>query len=239
MSPTQPASLAPRSAASGTAPIARRRLLRGATAWGAVPVCLITELIGMAAVWVTDSAPYNPLHNVISDLGARSCTTVPYPYGDVPVCSPLSLVVNLGFILCGALMILGSLLLAPLLGTKRVQRGQAWLWGIVGVAAIGAAIPLDVSLLAHSAISLPMVLQGPAIWVTSNGLVRRMPRTAACGKGIAVVAVCASLAMLLVSMSGTYIGFIQRLSVWPGYAWLGWVGWSLLVQEMPRPSAAR
>lgn len=192
----------------------------------------------MAAIWLTDSAPYNPLHNVISDLGAHTCTTIPYPYGDVPVCSPLSWVVNLGFILCGALMILGSLLLAPLLGTKRVQRAQAWLWCIVGVAAIGAAIPLDVNLLAHSVISLPMVLQGPAIWVTSNGLAHRMPRTAAWGKAVAVVAVCASLAMLLVSMSGTYIGFIQRLSVWPGYAWLGWVGWRLLAEEAPRQATA-
>ncbi|WP_311199964.1 DUF998 domain-containing protein [Micrococcus lylae] len=101
------------------------------------------------------------------------------------------------------------------------------LWVLVGLACMGSAVPLDVDLSLHTLLSLPMVLQGPAVWFTAAGLRERMPRLAAVGRVIAVVAVVASLTMLAVSVSGWFIGLWQRLSVWPGYLWLGAAGWAL------------
>lgn len=85
--------------------MAERRSRIGAAAWLLVPLCLLTEAVGIAVIWATGSAPYSPLQNVISDLGAAGCTTIPYPYGDTPVCSPAGWLVNAGFVLSGLLMI--------------------------------------------------------------------------------------------------------------------------------------
>lgn len=117
---------------------------------------------------------------------------------------------------------------APHLRPGARRRIGVVLWVVVGLAAIGSAVPLDVDLGLHTLLSLPMILQGPALWFTAGGLADRAPALARTGRIIAVVAVLASIAMLAVSMSGWYIGLWQRLSVWPGYVWLSCVGWALL-----------
>lgn len=206
----------------------------GAVAWLLVPLYLVAEFVAIGAVWSTGPAPHDPLRNVISDLGAAGCTTIPYPYGDVPVCSPASGLLNAAFIVTGLLMVLGAVCTARALRPGRAHTVGVALWVLVGLACMGSAVPLDVDLSLHTLLSLPMVLQGPAVWFTASGLRDRMPRLAAVGRVVAVVAVVASLTMLAVSVSGWFIGLWQRLSVWPGYLWLGAVGWSLLTVRPSR-----
>lgn len=220
-------------------PQARASAGLGALAWAAVPLYLVAELVAIVAVRVRDAAPYDPLRNVISDLGAAGCTTIAYPYGEVPVCSPASLVINLAFVACGVLVIAGAVFTAQTLRPGRGRRIGMWLWIVVGLAAIGSAVPLDVDLALHTALSLPMVLQGAAMWATAGALGERAPTLARWGRLLGLVSLAAAAAMLAVSMSGWYIGLWQRLSVWPGYLWLGVVGWVLWRvrqrDDAPRP----
>ncbi|GMA41951.1 hypothetical protein GCM10025883_39960 [Mobilicoccus caccae] len=48
------------------------------------PLYIVCELIVAATV----AAPYSLRDNMISDLGAVSCTQIAYPAGPVEVCSP-------------------------------------------------------------------------------------------------------------------------------------------------------
>lgn len=206
----------------------------GAVAWMLVPLSLVAEAVAVAATWVDGSAPHDLARNVISDLGAVSCTVIPYPYGDVPVCSPASGMLNIAFVVTGLFMMVGAVLASRLLRPGRSRVAAAVLWVIVGLACVGSAVPLDVDLALHTLLSLPMVLQGPAVWFTADALRERAPRLAGLGRIVAVLAIVGSVMMLAVSMSGWYIGLWQRLSVWPGYLWLGAVGWSLFTARSSR-----
>lgn len=206
----------------------------GALAWLLVPIYFVAEAIGVAAIAMTGSAPYSLVDNVISDLGAATCTSIPYPYGDTPVCSPAHLVVGIGFALTGLLITAGALALGAAARPRLLGRAALVLWVIVGLACVGSAVPLDVNLTAHTLLSLPMVLQGPALWCTAGSLRHTAPHLARIGRILAAVTVIGSVAMPAVSISGTWIGLWQRLSVWPGYAWLGAIGLRLVRTRSPR-----
>lgn len=90
-------------------------------AWSVISVLQIflAEFV-VSMAWAGTSA-YNPIFNVISDLGAVSCGD----YNGRFVCSPLNWVMNGSFILQGLGMLLGGLLLSStLLGVAAHLRGS-------------------------------------------------------------------------------------------------------------------
>ncbi|MFC7374676.1 MULTISPECIES: DUF998 domain-containing protein [unclassified Brachybacterium] len=170
-----------------------------------------------AAAWST--APYSLAHNTISDLGAVTCTSIPYHSQHVPVCSPAHVAVNGAFILFGAAMAVGAVLLRPQLPTGAMMTAAVALWVMTGLSSIGTGLtPLDQLLTLHVIVSLPgIVLSGVAMALTGAVLARswdpRWWRLVAIGALSLVSGV-----VLLVRLEVQWGGLIERFALWPSFA---------------------
>ncbi|QSF59073.1 DUF998 domain-containing protein [Nocardioides sp. zg-1228] len=178
---------------------------------------MVCELIAAAAA----TAPYSLLDNTISDLGATTCTTIAYPYGDVPVCSPLHPLVNGAFIVFGLLLAIGAVLLRGWLPKGAAATTSVGLWVITGLSSVATGlVPLDQDLDLHSLVALPaFVAQSLALLVIAYVLRHRRGVS-----GSALVAGAVSLVGLVAFLARTGSaelgGLFERLAFWPGYLWL-------------------
>jgi hypothetical membrane protein len=185
--------------------------------WVVQPLYIVCELVVAAAA----IAPYSLVDNTISDLGATTCTTIGYPYGDVAVCSPLNLVVNGAFVVFGVLMALGALLLRAWLPQGAAATTAVVLWVITGLSSTATGlVPLDRDLDLHSLVALPaLITQSLALLVSAYVLRhRRGPSRAALAAG--ALSLVGLVAFLARTGSAELGGLFERLAFWPGYLWL-------------------
>ncbi|MEZ0163460.1 DUF998 domain-containing protein [Kineococcus sp. LSe6-4] len=194
------------------------RLRLGLLLWIVQVLYLPVELTAAALV----QAPYSLLDNTISDLGAVGCTTVAYPAGPVPVCSPAHDVVNGAFVVFGAALAAGAVLLRPFLFTGRAGRAATVAWVVAGAGQAGAGlVPLDVDLAVHTAVSTPgIVATGLATVLTARSTaVRRWPRWRAVLLVAGTVSLVSGL-VVVVRLDTSWGGLLERVSLWPSFVLL-------------------
>lgn len=189
----------------------------GALMWAVQPLYIVAELLTATAV----ATSYSLIDNTISDLGATSCTSIGYSFGQVAVCSPRHMLLNVSFIVFGLLLAAGALLLRGWLGGRLASGTSVALWVLAGLSSIATGlIPLDQDLELHAAVSLPVFLAQPlALLATAVALRHRL------------VLACSALAIGVVSLMGAVLylarvdsaelgGLFERLALWPSYLWL-------------------
>lgn len=190
-------------------------------------LALPAKLLAMA----TSRAPYDPLAQTISDLGARGCTSIGYPSGPVEVCSPLHAVLNGSWVLAGIALVVAALGLArtPSPAGRGVRGAAVFLLAVTGVSTVACGlIPLDVDLTWHSLVSLPAILLGPAAaamtlacwWSAEPSRARRR----LCWL-LGALPTLAAVAMLLVLDGLGVMGLLERIAVWVPLLALGALGW--------------
>lgn len=114
----------------------------------------VVQLI-VAAAW---PKPYDWANNLISDLGAvQTCGEYMGRY----VCSPLSPLMNLSFIVFGITIAVGSVLIYTAFKRDRATRIGFFFMAFCGIAtALVGLIPLDVSESWHMIVATPALLVG-------------------------------------------------------------------------------
>lgn len=189
----------------------------GALMWMVQPLYIVCELVAAAAA----TAPYSLLDNTISDLGSTTCTTIAYPYGDVPVCSPLQWLVNGAFVVFGLLMALGAVLLRGWLPRGAAATTAVVLWVVTGLSSIATGlVPLDRDLDLHALVALPAFVTQPLALIVTAYVVRarRIPAGAALLAGVSSLA--GLIAFFARTGSAELGGLFERLTLWPGFLWL-------------------
>lgn len=203
----------------------------GALMWAVQPLYIVCELVAASAA----TAPYSLTNNTISDLGATTCTTIAYPYGDIPVCSPLHALVNGALVLFGLLMALGAILLRGWLPRGATATTAVVLWCVTGLSSIATGlVPLDRNLDLHALVALPAFFaQCLALFVTAYALRHRRGQSRA-----ALIAGTVSIVGLIVFLARTASadpgGLFERLALWPGYLWLPVLAVAVLHQSHQR-----
>ncbi|WP_285727261.1 DUF998 domain-containing protein [Psychromicrobium xiongbiense] len=202
-----------------------RRTIFGA--WAAVSVLhvfIVEAIVGSA--WA-GPMPYNPVAQVVSDLGAVRCGV----HNGHLVCSPLHTVMNVSFELQGLAMILGGLLLSStLLGIAGKRPGAEpqllaahWSRALLMVCGLGVILvglfPEDVvpglhytgAALFFGAGSLAQLLlwwiwwkRSPASWVLLS-----------CGVISVAATVVLSVCVFWLKLPGFPTGLVERLIVYP------------------------
>ena len=184
------------------------------------PLYIVCELLVAAAV----ATPYSLRDNMISDLGAVSCTQIAYPAGPVEVCSPWNPLLNGAFIAFGLALIVGAVLLPRAWRPGRLGAAAAWCWVVAGASSIGTGlVPLDVDLELHSLVSLPVFLAQP-VALLLQGLALRGRALGTCALVTAAVSLVGTIGLFAVTMLATWGGLFERVSLWPAYLWLGALG---------------
>ena len=170
--------------------------------------------IAVGRAWPVD---YSLSQNTISDLGNTACSL----YGGRLVCSPLHNLMNASFIVLGATMIAGAMLIYR---EFRQSAGSAAGFGAMGLAGFGTAVvgffpENTIGVLPFWGAMLPFLIGNLGIVVL--GLVLDLPKslrlyTIASG-GLALVA-------LALFLSNTYLGLgiggMERIVAYPQTVWL-------------------
>lgn len=188
------------------------------------------ELIGASL----STAQYSLLHNTISDLGATTCTTIPYPSQGVLVCSPAHILINGSTVLFGLAMTVGAFLLRPWLPRGATMTTAVVLWSIVGVSSVGAGLtPLDQMINLHALVATPgIVLSGVAMVLTGIALARTW-RSPVWWWLVAAGAIStAAGTLLLVRLEVQWGGLIERVALWPSFAACALVAFAVLRQPV-------
>ncbi len=208
--------------------------ITGIVLWAVQVLYVPVELAAAALA----TAPYSLLHRTISDLGATTCTTIPYPAQDVAVCSPAHAVVNASFVLFGLAMAAGAVLLRPLLPRGGATTTAVVAWVLTGASSVGAGLtPLDRALELHALVSAPgIVLGGVATVLTAAALARAWRRPAWWWLA-AVGAVSAATGLLMVvRLEVAWGGLLERVALWPTFVACTLVALALLRR---RPECGR
>lgn len=104
--------------------------------WCIQPLSILIEFVVAGFVQV----PYSFVDNTISDLGAVTCTEIPYPAELVPVCSPAHALLNGGFIGLGAALVVGAAFLLRSQPRSRLLTIALALWLICGLSIIATGL---------------------------------------------------------------------------------------------------
>jgi hypothetical membrane protein len=212
------------------------QLVLGGVLWISTLVYFVGQAIAHAA-WKT---PYSLIDNPISDLGITTCGTWPPPGVGTQIaarlgtphgylCSPLHDVMNVSFILTGALLLLG-------LYVTRTQwpRRRLTTWGlaflslaglgkiVVGLAPENVLIPHAIGGLGNPCGSIGLVLLGLAVlrerrWVGIFSIVLG---------GVGLLALPAGSLLVLAIGHGT--GAAERVGNYPVIVWAVVLGISLM-----------
>lgn len=202
----------------------------GGLLWVASSVYFVAQAVAQAA-WAT---PYSLIDNRVSDLGNTACV---HTLGGV-ICSPLHAVMNLGLVLTGVLVLLGTVLTRHAWPRRRLTT-----WGLVFLAVTGAGTvlvglsPENVNVPLHllGALNIPcgilgLLLLGLAMRRTQPGKAKLTLVLA----GIGFLGMLGGpLLLALVSHGG---GLSERLALYPPIVWMILVGASFVLPR--RPSAA-
>ncbi|WP_404819485.1 DUF998 domain-containing protein [Streptomyces marincola] len=164
-------------------------------------------------------APYSLLHNTISDAGAATCTSVSYPWGPVPVCSPLSWLLNAVTILSGVTLAAGAVLLHRWFPAGRSRTWATGMAAVSGLSLIGTGlVPLDVNLALHALVAAPQLLTFPALLLFLASVLRDVSRSSSRTCVVAAaVSTAGTVAFLLRVEEPLGGGMLERTALWPLY----------------------
>lgn len=213
------------------------RLRLGGLAWLVGAVQFVVAMAVTQLAWTT---PYSLLTNAVSDLGAVTCHE--NPMGTSYVCSPLHALFNGSIIVFGALVVVGTWAVRPLLPRGRVATAGAALLVVAGLGAgIVGLFPEDTVGVAHGVGAL-LAFVGSAGALAALGIaMNRDPRwagyealTSGCG--------AISTGVLVTSLFRTEYGPLgfggtERLLLAPALLWLAIVGARLVWKpRLPGPT---
>ncbi|NYG56119.1 DUF998 domain-containing protein [Nocardioides perillae] len=176
----------------------RGRLVAGAGLWAVRPAYVVVELL-VASV----ARGHDLCDDAVSRLGAVGCTA--------SVCSPGHEVLNATFVVVGALLAVGTVLLAPQLG-----RLVTALLVAAGLStALTGLVPVDVAPARHALAATPLFVAQPlALGLLAARVRRAHPRLAGLLATTAVGAGAAGLGFVLLDgAAGT--GLAERVALWP------------------------
>ncbi|GAA0907433.1 MULTISPECIES: DUF998 domain-containing protein [Streptomyces violaceusniger group] len=213
--------------------IASRQFL-GAAAWVAgVAVWLVLQL---AAIAQWENPSYDWGKNYISDIGNTTCGPFTVPGGEsFYVCSPGHDLMNIGFVVSGALTALGAVLLWRYWPQSRLTRIAGVLFVLTGLGRVIVGFgPEDVNItmhmigaLAQSPSSVAVLLSAIAIRDTSPALARTGMALGALGLVGAVLALGGQAGITAFHL-GVGPGLTERLSSHPIQVWLVVIGTAVM-----------
>jgi hypothetical protein len=211
-----------------------RRTPIGAACWLAQPVYVVVELL----VALGASAAYALRDDTVSALGMLACAPG-HTGSTVEVCSGWHVVLNAAFVVFGVLRAAGAVLLRPRLGAAGWGRLACGLWLVssLSAAAVGL-LPVDQVPGAHAVAALPVfALQPLAVLATAEALRRShavAPGVVAAGFTVGVLTLAAATGFAARLGQPTWVGGLERLALWPVYAWL-----AVVAAELAWPTARR
>lgn len=187
--------------------------------WVVRPAYFAAEI----AVAAASTARYSFVDNTISDLGAVECTSI-QRFGDaVPVCSPAHDLLNGSFIVFGALMALGAVLLHGRFGRGWLALMLTALLVVSGLSSIATGLtPLDVYRDGHVLAAGPLFVAQPIALIVLGLLLR--PRRPGTGSVlIATGVLCGVAAGAFIGIDHA-VGVTERIALWPVFVALAVVG---------------
>ncbi|MFC4560512.1 DUF998 domain-containing protein [Nocardiopsis mangrovi] len=210
-----------------TAPSARRTRI-GALLW------VLSSIQFFAAHLIVQSAwprPYSWALNNVSDLGAVTCSTAGAEPHVRYVCSPLHDVMNVSFLVQGAMLIAGAVLLPALWRRRAIiawaggallcLQGAGWL--VVGLA------PADAHEDPHSLGALLVAAGNIGLIVTAVGATRGALRDVRISALLAGTVGCAATWLFATDSDlGLGLGAMERLWLFPVQVWIAYAGIRLL-----------
>ncbi|MGC5617382.1 DUF998 domain-containing protein [Georgenia sp. Z1491] len=210
-------------------PVTRAAVV-GAAVWTILPLYWLVEVVVASRV----TAPFSFLTHTISDLGASTCTWIPYRWDWVEVCSPWHPLMNGAFAAFGILLATGAWLVSTVLPPTRLRALTRALFVCAGVSAIGTAlVPIDTVIDLHSLVSVPIFFFAPAATTLlafqlarESGALRTV---GGLGVGIGVFCLIAAIVTVtLVSIDQNW-SIPERLTLWPLPLWASMLGATLLL----------
>ncbi|WP_216213828.1 DUF998 domain-containing protein [Amycolatopsis aidingensis] len=192
-------------------PATRREAVAGAVAWVLIVQFFVLHLLVQAA-WRT---PYSWARNDISDLGTTVCGQAP-GYRTY-VCSPWHSAMNTSFVVLGACVAAGGVLLGLALSRGAAGRLLPWLGGaLLALAGAGTVLvganPGNLELTAHLVGAAAATLCGNAGLLLLGLALRRAGRRAG----------TVGVAAALLGFAGVLIALAQQLGLFGGLD--GWGG---------------
>lgn len=196
-------------------PLGRHRLeVVGAFCWLVQPLYIVAELLVAAGA----SATYSLRDNTISDLGSIGCTP--------GLCSPWHPAMNTAFVVFSLLRVAGALLLLRSWPPGRWAVTATILWVVSGVfsAAVGF-VPVDQHPSLHVLVAVPVFITQPlALIATALALKGTHRALTASGVMVGLGCLIGAAGFLAVNDGPYWVGFWERLALWPAYPWLAVVG---------------
>lgn len=214
-----------------------RAAVVGAALWLLLPLYWLVEIVVASRV----EAPFSFLTHTISDLGASTCTWVPYRWAWVEVCSPLHDLMNGAFAAFGVLLASGAWLVSSVLPRTRLRAVTRVLYVAAGFSAIGTAlVPIDTVIDLHSLVSVPIFFFAPAATTLLAYQFAReaSPLREVGGAGVGIGLFCLGSAICtvtLVAMDRNW-SIPERLTLWPLPGWAAILALTLLVTAGHRSS---
>lgn len=211
----------------------------GAWIWLILPLYWLVEVVVASRV----TAPFSFLTHTISDLGATTCTWIPYRWAWVEVCSPMHATMNVAFAAFGVLLATGAWLVSTAVPPTILRAVTRGLFVAAGLSAIGTSlVPIDTVIDLHSLVSVPIFFFAPA---ATTLLAFQLARTTGAlrhvggaGVGIGLFCLVAALwTVSLVSMDRNW-SIPERLTLWPLPGWAAVLAITLLVTARHRGTGA-
>jgi len=173
------------------------------------------------------SPAYNLQRNTISDLGNTACGRFNGRY----VCSPLHTLMNVSFVVLGATMIAGSVLIGHALPPTRARKLGFLFLAIAGVGVVVVGIFPENTFSALHGLGATMPFTIGNVGVIVLGLSLALPRAL---RLISLTLGVIALAALVFYASSHYLGLgeggIERLVAYPQTVWLILLGGYLLMK---------
>ena len=188
---------------------------------------IVVQLV-VATRWTTD---FSLTRNTISDLGVVECAAL---------CSPWHALMNGTFMVIGALLSLGALLVASTVAAGAHARTAAWALALLVVAGISSTavgfVPLDVDPGLHALVATPVFITQPIALVLLGVVALRGAGGAGGGGrrpgalllGCGVVALLGALAFGVTLTTGDDGALYERIALWPCNIAVGALGWTVL-----------
>jgi hypothetical membrane protein len=139
------------------------------------------------------------------------------------LCSPWHAGMNVAFVWFGCTLVVGALLLGTRLLPGRSGTAAVVAWCVSGLDSIGVGLfPVNEDATMHGLVALPIFVAQPlAIALMSVSLRTRHPRLSVASCVVAAASVVGAVGFgLLVGGDSGPIGAVERLALWPGYAWV-------------------
>ncbi|MEU0543442.1 DUF998 domain-containing protein [Nocardia sp. NPDC005978] len=211
-----------------------RRARAGAIVW----VLVVQYFVFLFVVQGGWDTPYSWVRNAISDLGAANCAAS----GERWVCSPWHLVANVSWVIAGACLVAGALMLAPTLPRNRLGRFGTGLAVATGAGLIVVGLnPEDTSARWHVIGAIVAIGGGIASLLCLSiaiGRTRDWPVIARFGVAIGAVAV-AGLVLMVAGVGGPgQFGLWERVAAFPFLVWTILYGCDVLRVARRRSAAA-